>query len=320
MNKSNSSVIFVLGQAQNIILSSLLKALGDDDVWLFTVYPVECSSKVRVVNIKPTKIGQLVVMLISVWRAIRALRNSGEINIYTPHLLNFLANKIYYRFRERAKLHYLFDGILNYRSVSASQAWALSYQKKQVYKSLAILHKYRFAHGEVVDVDLEGVEDLYVPSGVVVKSLKFKKPVVILPTSVSGFSADRRVLVLEPPLHGAALQTFQDKLLALITAEFSGYEVYIKYHPSMSRSKLDINRLTSARAGFQVLSEQSPAEYVYRDLCCEALISSNSSALLMVKVNYPDAKVYSIDCLGVDADPSIKEVEKIMKESGVVIL
>lgn len=321
MAEKQASIIFILGQAQNIILPDLLEHIGGGTIKIFTVYPVKVAHDVKVINIKPSSLKDSFVMILEIWCMLWGLRKYSRVKLYTPHILNFLVNKTYYKLSTKCELYYLFDGILNYRSVRADAGNMQGYQKKQALKSLFLLHKYRPVRGEVVNQELEGVAGLYVPSGVLIDKLKFSRPVHVLQTNISQFVPLRRVLVLEPPLLASEVNVFKDKLLKLITEQFLGFDIFIKRHPSMLKSNINIDDYRGKHGiNIQHVNEASPAELIYQELKCAAVISTNSSALLMIKTNFPSSEVYSINVDASSSDTSLMEVENIMRSSGVIFI
>lgn len=315
-----ASIIFVLGQAQNIILPSLLEQIDDEIVKVFTVYPMEVKSNVKIVNIKPSSIKGMILMLLEVWRTVRELKKCSRMKLYAPHILNFLANKLYSKFSSKCELYYLFDGILNYRNVSANSGNILKYQKKQAVKSWLVLHKYKYLSGEMVDQGLLGVAGLCVPSGVLLDKLTFSLPIHVLQSSISKFVPRQRILVLEPPLNGGEVGIFENKLIDLIVDKYPLFDVFIKCHPSMSKSNLNLEVFKNREINVKYIDEPRPAELIYQELQCAAVISTNSSALLMIKVNFPGSEVYSIGINTSYAEPSLVEIDSIMLGAGVIFI
>lgn len=312
-------LIFVLGQAQALMLPALVREYEREEVFVFSVYPVPEDLGVRVINIKPSSLFDGMALVF--WSIIvgRRLKRFDEVVIFTPHILNFMANKFYYLCRDRVSLFFLFDGILNYRKVFADQEPMLSYQHRQRIKSSLVLHRYRAVCGRMVDTRLEGAKGLVGPEGIIESHLDFDLPVKKIPLLLGGYNPQRNVLVLEPCLEGAALSGFQSRLVEIIKSQYGDCTLLVKPHPSLSKSALDFTALSKYCVGIQLLANTGPAELIFAERGCVAVFSSLSSALLLIKAVFPSVGAYAI-LTGEEAkDFELGRVVSLMKDVGVVL-
>ncbi|MEE1949591.1 hypothetical protein V0R48_11455 [Pseudomonas alcaligenes] len=313
-------LIFVLGQAQALMLPALVREYEGEAVFVFSVYPVPRDLGVRVINIKPSSFfdgGALILWAVIVgWR----LKRFSEVVIFTPHILNFMANKFYYLCRDRVSLFFLFDGILNYRKVLADQEPMLSYQRRQRFKSGLVLHRYRAVRGRVVDTQLEGAKGLVGPEGIIESRLDFDLPVKKIPLLLGGYSPQRAVLVLEPRLEGAALSDFQSRLSGIIKSQYSDCTVLVKPHPSLTKSALSFTELEKFCVSVQLLANTAPAELMFAEYGCIAVFSSLSSALLLIKAVFPSVDAYAILTGDEIKDFELRRIVGLMESVGVVLV
>lgn len=315
-----ASVIFVLGQAQNIILPQVLERVKDTDVYLFTVYPPLSPVQGCVVGIKPSGLLNLVLMCFKVMLYCVRIKRYDVVNVYTPHLMNFVVNKIYYSNIDRVSLYYLFDGILNYRSVSASSCSMVDYQVKQRRKSIFILHRYVRLMKDVVDQSVKGVKGILVPRGVMLDKLKFDGPVTALDGDFGITVSGDGVLVLEPPMDTLAAKSFENHLYDMLMIHFRGRHILVKPHPSRAVSLMDLAKFKAAGLSVDVTNSVEPAELFFFRSHCQAVVSTTSSALLMIKCLCPTAMVISLAGEDDFSDPAMSEVLGLMRDSGVLFL
>lgn len=312
-------LIFVLGQAQALMLPALVGEYEGEEIFVFSVYSVPKELGVRVVNIKPSSFWGAGSLLFWSMFIGKRLKKFDEVVIFTPHILNFMANKFYYLCRDRVSLFFLFDGILNYRKVLADQEPMLSYQHRQKLKSRLVLHKYRAVCGRMVDTRLEGAKGLVGPEGVIESRLDFDLPVKKIPLLLGEYNPQRNVLVLEPCLGEVEILDFQSRLVALVKSQYGDCTLLIKPHPSMSKSALDFAALDKCGVGVQLLANTGPAELIFVERGCVAVFSSLSSALLLIKAVFPSADAYAILTGEETKDFELGRVVSLMKDVGVVL-
>ncbi|SDK05352.1 polysialyltransferase family glycosyltransferase [Pseudomonas indica] len=315
-----ASVIFVLGQAQNIILRQILERVDGTDVYLFTVYPPLAPVQGRVIGIRPVGLLNLVLMCLKVVFYCFRIRRYAEVDIYTPHLMNFVANKVYYSNVDRVSLYYLFDGILNYRRVSAFSGAMVDYQVKQRRKSVFIFHRYVRLMSDVVDQDVKGVRGMLVPQGVILDKLQFDGSVTTIGGDVGMVASGNGVLVLEPPMDAVTAKSFESRLYDMLLTHYRGRDILIKPHPSRAGSLMDLAKFKAAGFSVDVTSSVEPAEVFFFKSHCQTVVSTTSSALLMIKCLCPAAMAISLAGEGDFSDSAMKEVLGLMKDSGVLFL
>lgn len=317
---SKMVVIFVAGQAQNLMLPGLMAKCEGEEFFIFSAYPFAGGCKGRVFNIKPSNFWEGLKLLYGILFVSWRLRFARKIDFYAPHVLNFLANKIYFSFRHKIDFYYLFDGILNYREVPANFGDMRKYQNRQAFKSFLIFHVYVRSLGGVVDQELRNVKGMMVPEGVLEDKLSFRLPVWKVEGIKGSYKPKDRILVLPPPLKGKELQVFQEKLERLLLDEHPNNLVLIKPHPSQVGSDLDFMSLIKRGLSVERVSDVRPAETVFIERECCAVVSSTSSALLLLKSLYPEAKAYSIIGDAERSDKELMRVVDVMVGSGVTLI
>ena len=312
-------LIFILGQAQALILPELLKIHAKGNVYIFSPYEINEFANTKYINIKPKSAAEYAKLIFQIFRLTAKIRKAAELFIYTPHLMNYLANKFYFANKDKIKLYYLFDGTLNYRPVSANEEPALSYQNRQKIKSLAVFHKYVFLRNQIVDTKLRGAQAFIGPNGMIESRLLCDLPIHKINIELGDYTPKRKILLLEPILPSDKLIEFENWARKVISDNLSNYQLIIKPHPSAPASLLNTNKLSDCCTDVIVLSEKSPAELIFSREGCSVVLSTLSSATLMIKTAFPLAQAYITTQTQIETDGNLHIIKLIMKEAGVNI-
>ena len=322
------SIVFVLGFNQKLILSELLKKIKESKVIICTVYDI---SDININNIdvidiamKHKSIFKIIKSFSNVIKLNNMIKSYDCVDLYTPFLLNFAVNKIYYSHIKKTRLFYLFEGILNYRDVFSFNFIIKKYQKRQFLKSLFIFHWFKMIKNEITRDNKLNLKALIFPKGAIVEVLKLRYPFLslveldtsnMLPTKIK-----EEVLVLEPPFYNKIeRKIFQNKVFCLIREEYIRHDIFIKPHPSKQKTELKLNNYLNNDIFAHLLDCSMPAEELFFKRGCCAVISTNSSALLLIKSINAASKVYSIST-GFESknDPSLTEIKKMMQQLGII--
>lgn len=317
--ESTIKLIFILGQAQALILPELLKTHTEGKSYILSPYEINKFANTQYINIKPKSTTEYIKLIFQIFRLTAKIRKAAELLIYTPHLMNFLANKFYFANKDKTKLYYLFDGTLNYRPVSANEEPALSYQNRQKIKSLAVFHRYVFLRNQIVDTKLQGAQAFIGPNGMIESRLLCDLPIHKLNIELGEYNPKRKILLLEPILPSDKLIEFENWAKKVISDNFPGYQLIIKPHPSAPASLLNKSKMSDCCTDVVVLSDKSPAELIFSREGCSVVLSTLSSATLLIKTAFPLTQAYITTQTQIETNDNLHIIKLVMKELGVNI-
>lgn len=324
--QENIRVIFVLGMAQKLLLPSLLKDQKFDKTYVLHSVSVEKCNLAVFINIKPkTMLGWA-----KCFKSVQFLRllvhRNKDLIVYLPHAINFLSN-YFSRVLTPKETFLLYDGILNFRSLSWGDPQLQQQIRKQKVKSAFFLLDYKPFDSQVL-VGQEGMtKALLVPEGLPVERLKYNGSVELIKLDLDNDCGIRenianeeveRLLILEPPdIHGSLLNKFHVEIERVLNNS-AVKEVLIKMHPSKKNSMLDESIFLSKKISILYVTNSVSAEEIYSDFLPKHVISTNSSALLNIKCFFPTSNVIGIgesfESIG------LLEIKDIFKDCGVKIV
>lgn len=318
MKKVN--IIFILGHIQTLMLPIIIDGMNGP-VFVFSSHKIVKKKGLYYINLKP-KFYIIPISLIRYLHCVLYMVLARRIDLYTPHLMNFVANKIYYSNVKKIGLSFLFDGILNYRDVDSLSSEILKYQNKQKRKSLLLLHDYVYSRNGVVDKDLQKKTTLLVPGFALIDRLRFSGKIKILKQEKKAASIELpgTALILGPG-GNVNLNDFMGSVVNFFT-EKSITTFYYKPHPSSLGKEVDFRQLREMTGVNVLMIDKSvSAEFFFQENRCEYIISGLSSALISIKSFDPDVQVACvIDRRITEQEPSLEGIVSLMREMKIDIL
>lgn len=309
------NIYFVLGPAQILFVNNNI--INDDNTIVFTSHK-ETFSPNNSINLQPKSIKDYIKLLRTLNYIIKQNR---RIHVYTPHLLNYVVNKLVFQKNKEIELSFLYDGTMNFTTYTKNKMVLPFYQLKQMVKSLFIFHIYKIIKTDPYNHLSNVNAPIYIPENIPEDEIKYfvktKKYKTLLETSKKKDGEVYRILVLIPFSDNKTVTLFKSKLEKYLEEKDKKIQIFLKKHPK------DRNRaffLENRNLLQEEVTENLTAEEFFVKYNCNEVVSTYSSALINIKLSSPKCNSVSILIEGSQDNNRMSSTISTMKRMGVEFL
>ncbi|PSF12974.1 hypothetical protein C7H10_12350 [Marinobacter shengliensis] len=302
--------ILVLGKAQEN-LAKKIKSDSSEPCVVFSVYATDIEGAIIIGRFN------FIFNYLSILRGLRKCFTAHFLELYTPHFVNFVANILYFRCKN-VRVFYLYDGILNFRSVS----WGQYNLKRAIFlnklKSILYFHRFKKVGKVINDKSIANFKNVIVPSSMREQGFSFDKYTLFVDDdlAVDDYLNYGVAMILEPANYANGDLEVLTKKLKNFCLERSVSRVILKTHPRCKKSLLS----NFFRNSFEVESfvgDVDCAENIFVKYRPAYVLGDYSSAMLNIKSLHSSAEIFSYGLIKSEVPTNLEAVIELMKRQGV---